>query len=243
MDRSSTLQKTYANGPASFKYQAGDMRPGANLKIGPPHGRFEKCVRGAPSGAIELCDLVEAKPLLRFAVEIVVARKTRLLRRLHEGPGHRINAAQIAHVQRSTRAMQLGSAALLVLRLLEVGKDVVKAPARITQVAPRVIVVAMAADVDHGVDRAAATQDLAAGPVELTIAQLRLLLGIERPIAGRSEELAESQRDMNFPALVWPTRLQQQDLDGWVLRKPVCQHASGRASPNDDVVIHAATPW
>src|SRR5258707_11238674 len=102
---------------------------------------------------------------------------------------------------------------------------------------------AMAADIDHGVNRAASAQDLAPWPVELAITQLRLLLGIERPIARRAEELAESHRDMDFLALVRFTRLQQQDFDGRVFRKPVCQDTSGRATPNDDVVIHAATPW
>src|SRR5262249_24113911 len=151
----------------------------------------------------------------------------------------RIDATGIAYVQRASGAVILGSAALLVLRFLEVGQDVSKAPAGISQLFPLVIILAMAADIDHGVERTAAAQDLASRPEEFAIFQLRLSLSVVGPIAGCLEEFGECRRNMDFAFAVGTACFQQQHFDGRIFAETVGEHASGRTGADDYVVVHS----
>src|SRR5215471_19536479 len=119
----------------------------------------------------------------------MIALESGLLSGLNKSVRKRVDRAQIAHVQRSRSSMKGRGAVLLALGFLEVGKHVVITPAGIAQVAPAVIVGGVAANIDHRVDGAAATQNFAARPVQTAIAELRLRIGVIRPVTGSLEEL------------------------------------------------------
>jgi len=61
--------------------------------------------------------------------------------------------AEIGNRQRAVTAMKIISAALLVLRLPEIGQDIIIAPAAISLLAPAIIVLVLAANVKQAVDR------------------------------------------------------------------------------------------
>src|SRR5262249_14614360 len=150
--------------------------------------------------------------LLGRAVEIVVARIAALLRRLAEGFRQRVAAARVGDAERTARAMEGVGAALVVLRLAEIGQYILVAPADVAELPPVVKIRLLASDVDQPVDGARAAQHLAARRDYLPIVAMRLRLGgvapVESPVG---EQPAEAHRNVQpgMPA-VGPS-LQQQD--------------------------------
>ncbi len=125
----------------------GDVRAPFRLgQIGPGRRHPEAVLRG---------DLVKADALLIRAVEIGVAPKAGLFARLDKGFAERVHVAALARdVDRAIAAAILVGAGLIGLQTLEDGQDVVPAPARVSERLPVVEVFVLAADEDHGVDRA-----------------------------------------------------------------------------------------
>src|SRR5258708_39776816 len=82
----------------------------------------------------------------------------------------------VAYIQRTSGTVVFRGAALLILGLLEVMQNFRKPPARISGVTPVVVIFGIASNVDHGVNRTAAAQDLAPGPIDLAVFQLWLVL-------------------------------------------------------------------
>src|SRR5262249_57725202 len=121
--------------------------------------------------------LVETRTLLGRAVEIVVARIAALLRRLAEGFRQRVAVTHVGDAERAARAMEGAGAALVVLRLAEIGQHVLVAPADVAALPPLVEIRRLAADVDQSVDGAGAAQHLAARRDHLPIVAMRLRLG------------------------------------------------------------------
>src|SRR5579864_1334871 len=183
------LVKADGYGAPAFEQNPADMYIREYLDIAPSHNRAQEGMGCAVPASILLGYLVEPEPLLRGAVEIRIARKTSLLRRIHKGVRHRIQTAKIGYIQGASRGVVFRGAALLILRFLEIRQNVGKAPARVSQVMPGVIIAVIASDIDHGIDRAASAQDLAAGPIQFAVLQLRLSLSVERPVTGALKQL------------------------------------------------------
>jgi hypothetical protein len=104
--------------------------------------------RAAP--AVALRDLIPADAILLAAVEVVVAPQSRLDGGLDERGRDRGARTSVGDAQRTAGAVERIGAALVVLRTLEVGQQVVEAPGIDV---PAVVVGAAAARVDHRVDR------------------------------------------------------------------------------------------
>ena len=121
--------------------------------------------------------------------------------------------ALVGDVERAADRVVLGSAALVVLGLEEVGPDVLPAPARRALGLPQVIVQRPAADVEHGVHRARPAQRLAARDVERAAVAVRLGLGREVPVQLGVELLGEARRDLDVGAAVLAAGLDEQDPD------------------------------
>ena len=89
--------------------------------------------------------------------------------------------ARIGHVQRTALSMECVMKLLVVFRALEQWQHLVVAPTGIAQRCPVVIVPAVAAHIQHGVDGAGATQRLATWLVALATVQAGLghrLIGV-----------------------------------------------------------------
>ena len=101
----------------------------------------------------------------------------------------------------------------------------------------------LAADVDHGVDRARPAEHLAARPVARAPAEPRHRVGHEHPVDSRVVEgLAVADRHPDPEAAVAAAGLEQQHPEPPVRGQPVGQHAAGRPGADDDVV-EALHPW
>ena len=86
-------------------------------------------------------------------IEILAQAKLRFLRRLQEDLLHGIVGAQLVDGERAALAVILAVEIGVVLRALEIGQHVGERPAGIAERSPLIVVAAVAADIDHRVDR------------------------------------------------------------------------------------------
>ena len=188
---------------------------------------------GRAAHPVALRHLVAADAVLRGAVEVVVALEPGLDRRLDPSVRHRVVRAALADGQRPAGAVVLALAALVVLAPLEVGEDLVVGPAG----APAVVVHAVAADVDHRVDRRRTTERLAARHVHHPVVAAGLGERRVVPVHVGLEERAERGRYVDQLLLVRRPRLDQEDRDVRVLAQTRGEHAARRPCSDDDVVV------
>ena len=197
---------------------------------------------GAGPGAPPVGDLVPADAVLLGSVEVVVRLQPAGLGGIDERPRERVHRAAVRDGKRPAGAVPVVGAAFVVLGALEVGQHLVVAPPGPDQVAPLVVVRAIAADVDHGVDRGAAAKDLAARQVDPPVAAVRLVPGRVIPVLRAAVERRERRRDVHEVVRVRAARLDQEDADVRVLSKAVREHAARRPRTDDHVVVHAVSP-
>jgi hypothetical protein len=174
-----------------------------DCEIPPAPGRAEIGARRAPAPAPGGRRLVIADAFLARAVEIVVARNAGFERGLDHRIGQR-RAHPIGDGERPADAVKFVRAALLILRLAEIGQHVVPAPALAAALAPAVVIPRRAAHVNHTVDRAGAAEHLAARLIENAAVEPLLRLGVEHPIHARIGEdfrVAERNVDPRIPVL------------------------------------------
>ncbi len=216
-----------------------DVEVGA-LAIGTQERR-----RGTLPTHVALGHVVEADAILHGAVEVVAEGDADALGRPDEPFRQGIVADLLRDVEGTARAVELVDETLVVLRLPEVGQDSVVAPAVVAEIAPRVVVEAVAADVDHRVDRRAAAERATLRIVHPAIVQLGLRHGRESPVDVRARELREARRHMDQRIPVPSTCLEQQDPVVRLLAQAGGDGASGGAGADDDVRValaHAFPP-
>src|SRR5205085_5074478 len=131
-----------------------------------------RCATAASCRGLEI-----AGALLGRTVEIGVARNAGLFGGRDKSLTERIGLPRIGHRQRPAAAVVVVRAALLVLCLLEVGEHVVIAPADIAELAPTVVIGALAAGIDKAVDGARPSKDFATWLKPRAAPQLRIRPG------------------------------------------------------------------
>ena len=207
------------------------------LEIGAPPRRLEIAGRGRGAHAVAHRGLVIAGAFLRRSIEIVIARIAALHRRFDIGDGQRMPVAQVRDRERPAGSMEFIRAAFVVLRLAEIGQDVVEAPAGIAELPPKVEVLRLSADIDQTVDRTRAAENLAARRDDLAVVATGLRLGRVAPvITAIGEKPAEAKRNMKPGMPVVGARLQQQHAVPARRSQPVGQNAPGAAGPHDNEV-------
>jgi len=199
--------------------------------------------RGAAHAAA-LGELITPDAVLLRAVEVLVVRQSGLPTGLDERfAGAEVGAA-VDHAERSADAVELALAALVVLGLDEVREHVVPAPALVAHLRPAVVIGAVAADVDHRVDRGGPSERPATGQIALTAGEAGLGIGDQRPVVLARRDRQRARGQVDLVGAVRRTCLEQADLDIGVFGQPSGQHAAGRAGSDDHVVIatHPASP-
>jgi hypothetical protein len=178
-----------------------------------------------------------ADALLFRAVRVLVEGDAGFLRGLDKVIGDRAVEPQVGHLLRSADAMVGIGAALLVLRLHEIGQHLGIAPAGVPRRRPLVVILALAADVEQAVERAGAAEHLAARPLQAAVGNARVGFGDIAPVQLRvvhGLEIADRDVDPGIP--VFATGLEQQHAVRRVFRQPAGQHAAGRSGTDHDVV-------
>src|SRR5215470_5608092 len=193
--------------------------------------------RGRGPHAIAHGGLVIARAFLRRSVEIVIARISALQRRLDVSLDERMTIAQIRNRERPAGTVEFICTALVVLRLAEIGEDVIETPTGIAQLAPMVKILRLSADIDQSVDRTGSTKNLAARRNDLPIAALGLRLGRITPIEPAiAEKFAKAEWNMKPRVEIAGARLQHKHSVAARRRQPIGQNAPGAAGPHDDEV-------
>src|SRR5499427_3704845 len=176
-------------------------------------------------------------------VEIVVARKARLLRGRYEGLAQRMRFAHVGNRERPAHPMQRILAARLVLGAAKVGQYIIEAPAGIAELAPMIEVRRLAADVEQAIDRARPAQHLPPRLDDLPVVELCLRLRAIEPIdLAVGEQLAVAERDMNPDVAIMPARLQQENAMASRGGQTIGENAA-RASGADDDIVEGVRVW
>ena len=235
----------HANGGAAFEQHAVDHGAGGHSQVAAVHHRAQKRVGGRRTPTVAYGHLPQAKTLFARAVEVVGQAITQPLAHFQKAAANRVHlVGKVAHPQFAARAVVIGRAPDVVLRFFEIRQHIAPAPAGVARVAPVVKIAFLAAHIDHGVERAAATQHFAARPVRGAVAQRRVGLGGVHPVVVRVGEChAVTQRHLDQRAAVRAASLQQQDAVAWVGAQALGQYASRRACANNDVVVFGHAQW
>src|SRR5262245_18375573 len=170
-------------------------------------------------------------------VEIVVARKTRLLRGRYERLAQRMRFAHVGNRERPTHPMQSILAARLVLGAAKIRENILEAPAGIAELAPMIEVRRLAADVEQAIDRARPAQHFPPRLDDLPVVELCLRLrGIEPIDLTIGEPLAVVEWDMNPDVAVVAARLQQENAMATRGGQTIGENAAGASGADDDIV-------
>jgi len=139
--------------------------------------------------------------------------------------------------------MKIVGPALIVFGFLEVGQNLVPGPAVTAKFGPVIIIRAVPASVQHGIDRAGATQHPATRLITASIVEAGLRRCLEAPVVqlGRQHR-GNTSRSMNKHARIRPARFEQTDFDIRILRQPAGDNRTARATPDDNVIVHTPSP-
>src|SRR6516164_4564596 len=116
--------------------------------------------------------------------------------------------------------MRLVRRCYMVLMREKNREDIVPAPARKTELPPAVVIGRLASHVDHGVDRGAPADHLAARIGELAPIEARLLIRREEPIRARVADGEEvTNGDVEPDPIVVSARFEDENAPGRVSRQ------------------------
>ncbi|MCY1524569.1 hypothetical protein D9M68_595090 [compost metagenome] len=209
----------HADAALAVEQQLFGQHAGFHAQVRTTAHRTQERLGRIPAPAAPLVHLEIAAAEVVAAIEILRARNPLLLRRGGKGFQDVPTQALRLHPPFASRAVVRVGAAVMVLAALEDRQHLVPAPRRIArQSSPILVVLALAAHVDHAVDRRAASQHAAARVNERTAAQPRLRRGPVHPVrAGVADAMQVPHRDMDPVVVVGAARLQQQHLHGRIL--------------------------
>ena len=195
----------------AFEQDAGGMRAGLDAQIGAAaHMGVDIGARRTPAFAVFLRHLVDAEAFMVVGIEILAQAELRFLRGLQESLLHGISGAQFVDGERAALAVIFAVEIGIVFRALEIGQHVGERPAGIAERGPLVVIAAVAADIDHGVDRGRAAEPLAARLIADAAVEALLRHGVEGPVvdvAGDHQHQRERRR--HHPIVVLAAGIQQ----------------------------------
>ena len=212
-------------------------RPRDHVEVGTIRDGVQERVGGRAPQSVALGQLEASDALLAGAVEVGVALMAGLGRRLDHHVNQRLHRARLGYRQRAAGAVEGILSALVVLGAAEEGQHVLVAPALRAVRRPLVVVSAVAADVDHRVDRAATAQHAPAREVEPPTVKARLGLAEQVPVKAGFEYGRKGRGGLDLELAVAAARLDHRDRDVSVLGEAGREHASGGSGADDHVVI------
>src|SRR5258708_6001862 len=208
------------------------MGLGAQIRARAQMG-MDIAARGAPALAVLLCDLVAAEALLLLGVEIVTDAKLRLACGLQIDFPHRIVGAQSTDMERAALAV-IGAVEFgIILRAFEIGQHVGIGPAGVAERGPVVVIAAVAADIDHGIDRRRTAEPLAARLIADAPLKAGLWHGIEGPVVDLAGDHQDHRaRRGHDPIVAGAAGFHDRDRNIGVLRETACDRAASGTAAN-----------
>src|SRR3954471_15378842 len=209
------------------------------LEVGPLQCRPQIGAGGAGTAAAATGLLAPADAVAGAGldvVEVLAVFEPELLAGLDDG-GADCRSVDLRGEQRPVLAAYVSFLALPALGLAEIGQAVIPRPAAVAELAPVIVILGLAPDVDKPVDRAGAAEHPAARVDDGAAVGARVRLGAKLP--GQRivvEHLEKAGRNVDERVPVAPARLDQQYFRAGILRQPVSQDATGRARPDDDEI-------
>src|SRR3984893_18655492 len=144
---------------------------------------------------------------------------------------------------RPAGAVVRSDAAGVVLGPPEVRHEVLVAPAGAAVLVPPALeVVAVAANVDHRVDRGRGAEDLNQRPVDGPAGRAVLRDGQVVPVVFGLEQPVQGGGGADLLGVIGRPGFQEQDADGGIGGQARRQDAARASGADDDVVIHAVSP-
>ncbi len=227
-----------AGGARPIEQHARRMRAGNEIDIAALHRRPEIGDGGAGASAVADRVLQAAEALLLGGVEIVDLAIAELRGRCGEGVPDRVRYQILARLQRAGIAAIEIAAFLVALGAFEIGQHVGEGPALQPHLRQPVVIDPVTADISHDVDRGRAADHFPARMLDAAIVEMRFGLAQIIPIPARIvPDLADAQRQMDQPVLVFAARFEHEDAVCAVFAEPRRQHATGRAGADDDGVV------
>ena len=162
-----------------------------------------------------------------------VRRRDHLLQQRH------LVARRVGDAQQAVAAAEPVGAAVVALHALEDRQHVLVAPAAVAELRPVIVVLRLAADIDHAVDRARAAQHFSTRHLDTPAARAVVRLRRVAPVDGRVvDHLGDADRHARPEEVrAFGPRLEQQHAVGAALRQPARDHRPCRTGTDDDVVI------
>ena len=191
--------------------------------------RTEKGFGRVPAHAALLVHLEERAAEVVAAIELADLRNAALFGRVAPGLEDFPSKAGVFDAQLASHAVHLVGAVLIVLDLLEQRQHVVPRPSRVAKRGPVVVVLLLAAHVDHRVDGGAAAEDAAARVVDRAAGQMLVGLRLVAPVGawiGDRVEIAD--RDVDPEPVVLSAGFEQEDPLGRIWRTACLPERSRR---------------
>ena len=228
---------SHTSAPAALECQGLCQGIGLNLEVRTAARRIKITERSAHPATVPDGRLGHADPVLTVAVIVL-----RIFDTNFRGGGDQlvVNLAAFDAFIDLERAFApaklIVAVALVTFHILEDRQHVAIAPAAITELCPGIVVLCLSTHEDHAVDRAGATEQLAARHRNAPATGGLLGFGLVEPVRRRIlDQFREPYRDTR-PGMTLPACLQDQHRILAVRTQSVGQHRTSRACAYDDVI-------
>jgi len=229
-----------AGGTAAVDDYPRHQRVRGDLKAGVFQHRSHKALPRAGALAVLGGGVIEPDAGHLDSVEVFRFRVAQRLGSVYESLGNRVPLSDPFNMERPALAVEFTGAVLVVFGLLEQRQDLVPGPPLRSVGSPGVVVILVAADVDHAVEGAAAAEDPAAWPVEAAVMGMFLRRSHHCPVVGSGQQQRPTLRAVDVGVGVHGSGLDNVDRVSGVEQAPR-NDAACRACANYYVV--SAVGW
>src|SRR6266403_71597 len=231
----------------ALEQDAGGLRLGLDAQIRARcHEWMDVAACRAPALAVVLGDLVGAEAFLLLGVEVFANPELRLARGLQIDLPHRIVGAQPGDMERAALAVILAVEFGIIFGAFEVGQHVGVGPAGVAKRRPLIIIAAMAADIDHRVDRGGTAEPLAARLIADPAVEAGLRHRIERPVVDLARDHQDHRARRGYhPVVALAAGFQQRHRRVRVIGKAARDRAAPGATAHHhkiECIRHACPP-
>ncbi len=234
---SSTFEIIHAACPSAFTHDARRHRTRDHAQIWARQiGRQIRLGRAA-AFAVLMRDLIQEGTLLFKAVVVGIQGDAVQCGGIEKHPTQGAVVARVGHVQGAALAVKGVVELLVIFRTPEIRQYLVVGPAGVAERGPMIVVPAVAAHVEHGVDGAGTAQRLAARLIAAPPLQAGLRHGLVGIIVdARRHHRHHAGRGMDQHAGIAPAGFEQCHRHARVFRHARSQRTAGRAGAHDHVI-------